>query len=207
MRPSSAGAAGSAAGGADIIVIPPQQTSGPLPCPQNTSYPIEDGCPLTNLTLTDSAQQSPGFPARGGELPRPATVVTSTPLQYPKYQPPDAGALSPGQTTDPSTWDRSQLPAGACVFRVQGLSAACLQHAQILAGPCAQPVSVGLINVTDFGQCGPGDIPGCSTSDPWNGGGDWWYVQADGDDYDIVMCAPECAQQVAWNGGACLTPE
>ncbi|HEX3777147.1 MAG TPA: hypothetical protein VHV51_21890 [Polyangiaceae bacterium] len=171
-------------------------------------FPSEEACPLTSLTLTDSAQESPGFPASGGELPVPATVVTSTPLQYPSYEPqPDGGTLEPNQNTDPSTWDRSPLPAGACVFRVQGLSAACLLHARIIAGPCNASVQVGLINVSDVGQCGAGAIPGCSTSDPWRSGGDWWYVQADGTDYDIVMCAPECAQQVARNGGACLTPE
>ena len=125
----------------------------------------------------------------------PRTGVWVEPLQIPDYA---EGSRGTNPEIEPSKWDRSPLPAGACVLRIHGLSGACLRPAILFQGTCASLADTDASHVApgsyyDAYHCLQGVAPGCptaSTSDSRNGY--WWYFVARGEDTDLVVCAPEC---------------
>jgi len=117
------------------------------------------------------------------------------PLQIPEYS--EVLAMSLPEI-EPSKWDRSALPAGACVLRIHGLSGACLQPGGLFVGTCASLADPGTSHVLPYSYyeldaCRQGIAPGCpsAAAADWNNGS-WWYLVARGEDTDLVVCAPEC---------------
>jgi len=139
--------------------------------------------------------------------------VTVEPLQLPDSF--DFDALEPqtgpfpDQNPDPATWDRSALPAGACVFRLHGVDASCYPlGGTFFTGSCAGQVEGRQIEPYSFYEaysyCTSGPAPGCPSADPRVGEpGNWWYFVDQGDAADLVICAPECWNSFALSGG-CL---
>jgi hypothetical protein len=128
------------------------------------------------------------------------------PLQVPDYGTRPNNYFPQYDLPDPSSWDRSMLPAGACVFRVHGMAANCVRDGILFEGECPAPGVGGVAPGGFYGgpYCGQNVGPGCPIADPWSEVGYWWYMQPDGANVDLVICAPECAGAFAWTGGACL---
>jgi hypothetical protein len=143
-----------------------------------------------------------------GTLPDGVTVDT---LAVPDYSiapnPPAAGVPYP--EPDPSAWDRSETPAGACVFRLHGVDARCYpKGATFFTGSCGgladgRPL-IAPYSFYDAYKCT--DVsPGCAASDPWSGEpGNWWYFAPESAAVTrLVVCAPACANSFFGYGG-CL---
>lgn len=143
-----------------------------------------------------------------GALPDGVSVEA---LQVPDYSvgpnPPASGVPYP--PPDPPAWDRSELPAGACVFRLHGVDTACYpKGATFFTGSCSgledgRPLTAPS-SFYDQYKC-TNVAPGCPASDPWSGEpGYWWYFTAESDSVaDLVVCAPACANSFYGYGG-CL---
>jgi len=159
-------------------------------CPQASS---NRSCPATEIDIR-FAHEAIG----------PRSEVWVEPLQIPDY---------PGEfpaTLEPSKWDRSPLPAGACVLRIHGLSGACLQPGALFVGTCAALADPDAPHVLPFSYyeenfCRQGIAPGCpSAAASDSGNGSWWYLVARGEDTDLVVCAPECGGAFIAQKRACL---
>ena len=173
----------------------------PNAAPSATTEPVPSACPPELLLEFGPAMAV-------GSLP---SGITVEPLQVPDYSVapgfPDAGVPYP--TPDPATWDRSELHAGACVFRVTGLELGCYpKGGRFVTGSCSgledgRPL-VSPASFYDDHQC-DGVAPGCITADAWNGEpGAWWYfAPRDAGVTDLVVCAPACANSFYGYGG-CL---
>jgi len=143
-----------------------------------------------------------------GALPDGVSIES---LQVPDYSvapnPPPEGVPYP--TPDPSEWDRSELPAGACVFRLHGVDARCYpKGATFFTGSCGgledgRPL-IAPSSFYDEYKC-TDVVPGCPASDPWSGEpGFWWYFVPESDTVtELVICAPACANSFYGYGG-CL---
>lgn len=163
-----------------------------------------------------------GSPA-GGELEcpdlrfdfaalNPAVTVTGSgvtvePLQVPNYRGTTYAPYHGPRNPDPSTWDRSALPAGACVYRLHGVNAACFPlGGSLWVGTCAELASgMSVLPFSFYEMYGcHGVAPGCPTSDSSvDAPGNWWYLNAvSPTEADLVICAPEC--NMAYQGAACL---
>jgi hypothetical protein len=161
-----------------------------------TGAQVESICPDGSATRSCT-----GVRISLGPNPSQETVIPVTVLQYPSY-----GTITPNfaQPRDPKTWDRSPLPSGACVFRVHGFSASCLMQARMFVGLCSGQNSVAPTSFYETNECSAGILPGCPSSDPGDSqANSLWYVQTDDRDFDIVVCAAECAVLES-SGGACL---
>ncbi len=186
---SGAGAAvdGSGAGSADA------DSDLSNSCPQAAS---NHSCPMTEIDIRFTR-----------DAVGPRTGVWVEPLQIPDY--PQGSPADPPEV-DPSKWDRSPLPAGACVLRIHGLSGACLQFSPLYIGTCAALAAPDAphaipISYYETGSCRQGIAPGCpsaSASDRRNG--NWWYLVARGEDTDLVVCATECSNSFGSEKRACL---
>src|SRR6185369_11832 len=141
----------------------------------------------------------------------PGAGVWVEPLQIPDYSL-EFPATQPGlePKVEPSDWDRSPLPAGACVLRIHGLSGACLQPGALYVGTCAalsDPATPRISSVSFYEalSCRQGIAPGCPSAGAttW-GDGNWWYLVARGEDTDLVLCAPQCAGLFSAEKHACL---
>lgn len=127
---------------------------------------------------------------------------------YPVVFPPDTPLPDPNP--DPATWDRSDVPAGACVFRLWGVNAACYPSGGTFFTESCAAVGAGgpLIapgSYYDGNECGR--APGCPSAEPYIvSSGYWWYfgnsgVAESGEVFtDLVICAPECANSFAMGG-------
>jgi hypothetical protein len=177
-----------------------------MPPPSNNDKPGE--CmPVPDAACV--AQQIPlSFPPPTSVGPSPTPEVWVEALQVPNYGVRPEGYYPPSVDSDPATWDRSPLPAGACVFRLHGLSPSCQRAGILWEATCHVEDLIGGPHVpipSYYGAsvCMRHITPGCPTADPWNAAGYWWYMQPDGENVDIVVCAPECASSIATHGG-CL---
>jgi len=187
----------------------------PTPAPASTTPPVPSDCPETPTDL-DAGVPRHGCPALLLDIdPRahdtcPSGGVTVEPLQLPE----SIGLLEPSteplpsQDPDPSTWDTSARPAGACVFRLHGVDAGCYAGGGVFfTGACAaQAADPGTWTpgfADDRSYCVPGPVPGCPSADPqWQGVGYWWYLVDQGDAADLVICAQECWH--SFYAGGCL---
>lgn len=178
-----------------VSTSPSSETSEPAP---NAAPP---NCPTELLVEFGPAMAV-------GALPDGVTVDT---LQVPDYSvapnPPAEGVPYP--EPDPSTWDRSETPAGACVFRLHGVDTRCYpKGATFFTGSCngldeGRPL-IAPDSFYDEYKCK--DVaPGCPASDPWSGEpGNWWYFSPESDSVtNLVVCAPACANSFYGYGG-CL---
>jgi len=184
---SGAGAAVAGSGGGSTEADSDLSNS----CPQAPS-----ACPTTEVDLRFTRD------AAG-----PRREVWVEPLQIPDY-PVEAPTHSP--EVDPSQWDRSPLPAGACVLRIHGLSGACLRRGLLHVGTCAALADPEASHVVPFGYyegsaCEDGIAPGCpSAAASDSRSGFWWYLMARGQDTDLVVCAAECKTTFGSEKHACL---
>jgi hypothetical protein len=138
----------------------------------------------------------------------PGAEVWVEPLQIPNYP---QGLLENLPVVEPSKWDRSPLPAGACVLRIHGLSGACLRPGLLFVGTCASRAAPEASLIVPFGyyegySCNQGIAPGCpsAAASDWNNGY-WWYLVARGEDTDLVVCAPECGTSFGAGKHGCLS--
>lgn len=133
--------------------------------------------------------------------------VWAEPIQTPDYGSRPTGYYPPSENLDPASWDRSALPAGACVIRLHGLSPDCLRGGSIINHVCQvdqleNPTSAP--GYYESNRCEQLVGPGCPTADPWNASGFWWYLSPDDSTIDLVMCAPECAASLRLYSTICL---
>jgi hypothetical protein len=100
------------------------------------------------------------------------------------------------EPVDEANWDRSRVPAGACVFRMRGYQAGCFdRNMQISIGNCGDQPKIVPLGFYEMNRCEEGIAPGCPNSDQF-GEGSWWYLvpsEDDSNDTNLVICAPECA--------------
>ncbi len=121
--------------------------------------------------------------------------ITVEPLQLPMFD--DAVGIYRGpMNPDPSTWDRSALPQGACVYRLHGINADCYpEGGAIYAARCGE-LSADVVQPFSFYEVNHcRDIaPGCPSAAIATGApGAWWYLSRVSDTVaDLVICAPEC---------------
>lgn len=186
---SNAGGAASAAGEAGEPDADPAPSL--LGCPDQSW----NQCPERfNLTLHFDGTSTKSDDAR----------VWSEPLQLPAFPEGVSGPLS--GPIDPALWDRSMLPAGACVFRIHGAPASCLvtNFGRVRSGPCGAPPPI----VVPFGYyetsyCDEGIAPGCGNAEPYHSDNQAWYVvpEAEPDQFRLVMCAGICSVFVGGETG------
>lgn len=117
------------------------------------------------------------------------------------------GAPPADANAGPESWDRSELPAGACVFRVHGAPADCFaERGRLTFGACdpggpPRPVPVGYY---ESSRCSEGVAPGCPKQ-PWGNQSYAWYAVREADDaVTIVLCAGLCETALQANG-ACMS--
>lgn len=123
---------------------------------------------------------------------------------------PPARTLPPPESpdTDPAHWDRSETPVGACVFRVHGAPAACLDgRASLSFFACEQggPGRPVLASYYELAGCSAGVSPGCPGAvDPWGSQNFVWYSAREADGTaTVVLCAALC-EMLLGIGAACL---
>jgi len=205
------GGAGMQSGAGAQSVAGTQSVAGQPAAAGEAGAPSTGAPSLVALGCPDPAGNVAACPAVTADLDfrSPSDDLGSSwvePLQIPQFGSRPAGYY-PDPSVDPALWDRSARPAGACVFRLHGVSGSCLRPGLISEGSClydAGPhVSPG--DFYESNSCGLGIAPGCPTSDPWSHNGYWWYMVPRGPDIDVVICAPECAQQLQPSVRGCLT--
>ena len=87
------------------------------------------------------------------------------------------------------------------------MTASCLRNGFLFEGGCPVPGIQGVApsSFYDMPYCRENVGPGCPITDPWSLDGAWWYLQPDGANVDLVVCAPECAVAITGSDGrACL---
>ncbi|HTQ02303.1 MAG TPA: hypothetical protein VMI54_00550 [Polyangiaceae bacterium] len=175
-------------------VPPTMPPPNPPSCPDRLEIDVDPSVSrsisLSN-GITVEPEQEPTFPP--SLIPPPGTMVDANP--------------------DPSTWDRSALPAGACVFRLVGVNGDCYPRGgQFFTDTCgdyhADAFHVSPGSFYEVHDCN--ETPGCPSAEPYvDAPGYWWYlantgIEADGTPFtDLVICAPECANSFTPSGG-CL---
>jgi len=169
----------------------PSRLGGVCPAPT-----LPASCPSVNVLIDPHAATKDAL-----------SGVYVEPLQAPDYGTRPYNYFPQYELPDPSSWDRSPLPAGACVFRVHGMGANCVRNGLLFVGQCPAP---GIVlpapgGFYDTSYCEQGISPGCPIADPWGEQGHWWYLQPDGANVDLVICAPECANSIGSDGRACLS--
>jgi hypothetical protein len=166
---------------------------------------LDNSCPQASINHSCSAVEIDiGF-TRDAAAPR--TGVWVEPLQLPDYSPPGFPENRP--QVEPSKWDRSPRPAGACVLRIHGLSGACLKPGVLFVGTCAalsDPDAPHIIPVSFYESpsCRQSIAPGCPSADVSDWDGNWWYLVGRGEDTDLVVCAPQCGGLFDSEKHACL---
>jgi hypothetical protein len=137
------------------------------------------------------------FAPRNLNAQRSDAGVTVEPLQVPSFG--GAAAYYGPPAPDPSTWDRSPLPAGACVYRLHGVNPACFPlGGSLWPYDCAELESDSEPRVLPFSfyeMYGCHDVaPGCPASLPGTlQPGHWWYLSPVSEtETDLVICAPLC---------------
>jgi hypothetical protein len=205
---ASFGGGSEASGGASTQAGTAAQSAAGM---QSVAGAPSAGAPnLVALGCPDPTGSVAACPAVAANLDFGSTSGNSSswvePLQIPQFGTRPAGYYPADPNVDPALWDRAALPAGACVFRLHGVPGSCLRPGRIDEGSClldgVPPVSPG--DFYENNLCGQGVAPGCPTSDPWAPEGYWWYMVPRGVDTDVVICAPECAQQLQLSGECCL---
>jgi hypothetical protein len=205
------------------------EDAGTIPTDSGTT-PVDASDPCTDLALDAGAPKAAadaGADADPVPPPKPASCpslrlpidatnfavlevdgVLIEPLQLPDYPEPTPPRweCGPSGDPDPSTWDRSELPANACVFRLHGVSAGCYPFGgTIFTSPCETLDAGPKVAPGTFDEhyaC-TGVVPGCPTPEPYYyATGYWWYLVDRGDAADLVICAPECAGSFQY-GPAC----
>ncbi|HET9959945.1 MAG TPA: hypothetical protein VFQ61_35880 [Polyangiaceae bacterium] len=90
--------------------------------------------------------------------------------------------------TDPETWDRSALPAGAGVFRLHGIDASCYPHGGYMYYGGSGDGPIEPYNFYETSQCE--SLPGCPSAtvndQDW---GAWWYLTGNQTAADLIVCA------------------
>jgi hypothetical protein len=161
-------------------------------------------CPGEGETApSDCARVPISLPFVPGAIERSADGITVEALQIPSFTEENRGGFGIQQTR-PEDWDRAELPAGACVFRLRGFHASCYapaHYGDIFVGACdeVQPIWPG--SYYDVASCHV--APGCPSATWGNTEGYWWYLAPREDATDLIICAPECAGSFA-SMGACL---
>ncbi len=100
----------------------------------------------------------------------------------------------------PESWDRSELPAGACVVSLSSIQTDCYTHQATLAvyhppddaGVAVSQASYYARRFAEKVDLCDWPVPGCP-SEQWGGpGGYWWYFTERASDTLFVICAPAC---------------
>jgi hypothetical protein len=184
----------------------PSAIPSSMPAPTPTASSAPSTTPTAPLPTTTGTESSPSPPVscptnevafelslEVGSITTEADGTTIETLQVPDYPAPDYTQPAPQPNSDPATWDRSELPAGACVFRVHGVHAACFPTGGVIRSndPTADQRPLVASSYYDLEGCSV--EPGCPSADTQVSLGWWWYLADRGDATDIVICAPDCA--------------
>ncbi len=132
--------------------------------------------------------------------------VWAEPLQLPSFEGVVPGPNLPS-AKEPPDWDRSELPEGACVFRLRGTQLGCLSPDTVMrSGPCDTtelhpPVPTSYY---EYSHCREGIAPGCPSDNPFVAGEvhAWYFRPSPDGEIDVVACAGLCKGLRA--GKACL---
>lgn len=162
----------------------------PLGCPDSSWDRCEGG--LTVTLQLDGPSLATGGPA------------WAEPLQVPTLT--DAMVLPPAAPADPAAWDRSELPAGACVFRLHGVTPGCVGRGTLRFGDCAENTHIIPESYYERPACSEGTAPGCPSPEP-DQSAQFWYAVPDQTHENVttlVLCAGLCAAVEAYQA-ACLS--
>lgn len=136
-----------------------------------------------------------------------APGVIVEPLQVPDYRGYVPEPILSFPEPDPSSWARSETPAGACVYRIHGVRAECYPRGVFYTTSCTQ-LDGPTTSLVDFydGELN-GALPGCPpVSHAVDALGYWYYlVPRSRDTLDVVVCAPQCAGSFSSGLDACLS--
>lgn len=132
--------------------------------------------------------------------------IWAEPLQVDR--PPPRPIMTPSTEPGPEAWDRSERPAGACVFRIHGAPASCFAgRAHMTFLPCDPSDRQRPIHLSyyELASCEQGIAPGCpSPNAPWGSQNYAWYAtREDEATVTVVMCAGLCETMVQ-SGAACF---
>lgn len=195
---------GPTAGGAGMPMTPaPSVTPPPNPPPTPAQPATPVGCPDASWTGQCQVPRSFLLDLKGPSMM--SSGAWSEPVQVPNYGQVDVTKRPNDPLLPPEQWDRSTLPAGACVFRVHGVSTSCLGTSPVLSYGGCMPQKIAPQSYYELHQCEQGIAPGCASAEAL-GRGDWWYAVTDPrtpDEFTVVICAPICWQAGA-GGAMCL---
>lgn len=127
--------------------------------------------------------------------------VWAEPLQIPTYLPMTIPPDVDWTPIEPEAWDRSELPGGACVFRIHGVAPDCLgRGARLQYGACGG-LGIPVVPTGYYEQpfCAQGIAPGCPTDEAWRSINAIWYAALDlsaPDSTLLVICAGICGQEL-----------
>jgi len=159
------------------------------------------GCPDSSW---GECQATVRLTLRGDGPSKSGDGVWSEPLQVPAYPPMTDPPTPPSEVAE-KDWDRSSLPAGACVFRVHGVAPSCFgSSGQVVYGPCQDGMQVVPLGYYELPNCSQGISPGCPSADPSYGQNFFWYAVPDASATDtttIVVCAGICEVARLNDGG------
>jgi hypothetical protein len=131
----------------------------------------------------------------------PTTAVNGMWAEPLQMEPPPPLSFPPGPRQSPEEWDRSERPAGACVFRVHGIPPGCFGLGADLSlvscripGPRPIPPSY-----YELPGCADGIAPGCPTAADGSSTQNysWYAVPAADGTATVVLCARFCEMLLA----------
>lgn len=178
---------------ADGELMPPK-----LDCSNAGEAPPRGSCPRLEITIHPDRREATC--AEHG--------VVIEPLQIPEKDEYGPVWLCTSSELNPASWDSTERPLGAAVFRLHGVDTQCYPRGfLVIGGTCAALAESGeFIAPNEFHEnfeCSA--VPGCPPpqrghSEP----GNWHYVVPQGPDtLDVVICAAQYFE--AFSGGnACL---
>jgi hypothetical protein len=210
QRDETPGGSGSRGGSSAIGGEPTLPASGASGAGGDASPEVEEqlaGCPDQSWSQAcgDRLKVEVDFTGPRG-LPSGAWAE---PVQVPPLdRDPNAEPLPPVQ---PDQWDRSEVPADACVFKLHGLERGCLAPSMTLGFGSCEPLPPGQHRVIPFGfyesmHCAEGVAPGCPPPGSGAGDGQWWYLVPNPSapsEATLVICSQLC-MNFGPNGLACL---
>lgn len=167
---------------------------------------VPRGCPDASWGRCDSGVD---ITLRLDGVSKTDTGAWAEPLQVPTYPPFMVPPPEP-MHVPPEAWDRSQLPAGACVFRIHGVPPDCLgREGRVSLNACdpggpPPPLPLGYY---ELNNCEQGIAPGCPSDDAYAGENYIWYAVPDAESPDttkLVVCAGLCKTVTEYSMAVCV---
>jgi hypothetical protein len=171
---------------AGTMTPPPPTATATGTLPEPTPSTPDETCPELALDLSFDE----------GELGKNGIAVEL--VQKPEFTEATQGTMGE-PPLPPDEWDHSDVPEGACVFRLRGVPASCYAHigSSLMVGlPCDAPQVPPFIVPVSFYEMHACDgiTPGCAGPEWLYSRDDYapWYLSQQGDDTFVIFCARQC---------------